>query len=101
MTCYQEITCPTCKSNDIGTAGHSANGVPRYLCKKTECSTKSFMLEYRYRAYEPGIKTQVVDMAINGSGIRDTARVLGINKNTVISTLKKRGKSRSGQPKTI
>jgi hypothetical protein len=28
-------------------------------------------------------------MAINGSGIRDTARVLKINKNTVISTLKK------------
>jgi hypothetical protein len=28
-------------------------------------------------------------MAINGSGIRDTARVLKINKNTLISTLKK------------
>ena len=47
------------------------------------------MLDYRYKACEPGIKAQVVDMAINGSGIRDTARVLKINKNTVISTLKK------------
>jgi len=28
-------------------------------------------------------------MAMNGSGIRDTARVLGVGKNTVISTLKK------------
>lgn len=28
-------------------------------------------------------------MAINGSGIRDTARVLNINKNTIIRTLKK------------
>jgi transposase-like protein len=28
-------------------------------------------------------------MAMNGSGVRDTARVLGINKNTVISELKK------------
>jgi len=37
----------------------------------------------------PGVKRQVVEMAINGSGIRDTGRVLGINKNTVISTLKK------------
>ena len=34
------------------------------------------MLKYRYRAYEQGIKEQVVEMAINGSGIRDTARVL-------------------------
>jgi len=47
------------------------------------------MLKYRYRAYEQGIKEQIVEMAINGSGIRDTARVLNINKNTVISTLKK------------
>ena len=48
------------------------------------------MLTYRYKAYQPGIKEQVVEMAINSSGIRDTARVLGIAKGTVISTLKKK-----------
>ncbi|MFA5018606.1 MAG: IS1-like element transposase [Methylobacter sp.] len=64
MTCYQEITCP-------------------------DCETKTFMLAYRYKACRPGIKEQVVEMSINGSGIRDAARVLNINKNTVISTLKK------------
>lgn len=54
------------------------------------CSTKTFLLDYRYKACVPGIKHQVVEMAINdGSGIRDTGQVLGINKNTVISTLKK------------
>ena len=51
------------------------------------------MLEYRYKAYEPGIKKKVVDMAINGSGIRDTSRVLGINKKTVINTLKKKNRA--------
>lgn len=64
MTCYQEITCP-------------------------DCETKTLMLAYRYKACEPGIREQVVDMSLNGSGIRDTARVLKINQNTVISTLKK------------
>jgi len=54
------------------------------------------MLEYSYKAYEPGVKEQVVDMAINGSGIRDTARVLAISKGTVISTLKKRKSHRAG-----
>jgi transposase-like protein len=29
-------------------------------------------------------------MALNGSGIRDTARVLGISTDTVISELKKK-----------
>jgi transposase-like protein len=47
------------------------------------------MLNDRYRACQAGIKDQVVEMAINGSGLRDTARVLKINKNTIISTLKK------------
>lgn len=30
-------------------------------------------------------------MALNGSGIRDTARVLGISKDTVLSELKNEG----------
>ena len=72
-------------------------GTPRYRCDNSECKTKTFMLSYRYRAYEPGIKEQAVEMAINGSGIRDTARVLKINKNTVISTLKKRVQPCPGQ----
>ena len=46
------------------------------------------MLKYRYKAYVKGTKEQAVDIAINGSGIRDTSRVLGISKSTVISTLK-------------
>lgn len=70
-------------------AGRNRTGTQRYRCQASNCETKTFMLEYRYRAYEPGIKEQAVEMAINGSGIRDTARVLKINKNTVISTLKK------------
>ncbi|WP_425326528.1 IS1-like element transposase [Spirosoma utsteinense] len=45
---------------------------------------------YTHKAHEPGIKERVIDMALNGSGIRDTARVLKINMNTVMSTLKKR-----------
>jgi transposase-like protein len=96
MTCYQEIACPDCGSHQVVKAGYSASGERRYRCCNSDCPTKSFMLTYRYKAYQPGIKAQVVDMAINSSGIRDTARVLGIAKGTVISTLKKK---RQGSPK--
>ena len=88
--CSTQVHCPQCGSDDIRNFGYSKHGVPRYRCCNDECETTSFMLEYRYKAYEPGVKKQVIDMAINGSGIRDTSRVLGINKKTVISTLKKR-----------
>ncbi|CAK0778384.1 hypothetical protein CCP3SC1_950013 [Gammaproteobacteria bacterium] len=36
----------------------------------------------------PEVKEQIIDMAMNGSGIRDTARVLGISPGTVISKIK-------------
>jgi transposase-like protein len=38
----------------------------------------------------PEVKNKIIDMAINGSGIRDTARVLEISPTTVINELKKR-----------
>ncbi|MDD5581383.1 MAG: IS1 family transposase [Methylobacter sp.] len=89
MTCYQGIICPKCGGNTIAKSGFSAHGVRRYRCRHPDCPTQTFMRNYRYRAYEPGIKAQVVEMAINSSGNLDTARVLKINKNTVINTLKK------------
>jgi insertion element IS1 protein InsB len=36
------------------------------------------------------MKQQIVDMALNASGIRDTARVLHVSPTTVITELKKR-----------
>ncbi len=89
MACYQEVTCPHCGSHSIMKSGKSARGIQRYRCQQQDCSTKTFMQDYRYKAYEPGIKEKIVEMAINSSGIRETARVLNVNKNTVIRTLKK------------
>lgn len=82
---YQRVPCKYCKSTEVVRYG-TQSGHSRFRCK--ECG-RIFKTEYVYRAYEPGVKDQIVDMAINGSGIRDTARVLGIGKNTVIFELKK------------
>ena len=101
MTCYQEITCPNGGDNRIMKSGRNASGTQRYRCQNPSCPTKTFMLTYRYRAYQAGIKEQVVEMAINGSGIRDTARVLKIDKNTIISTLKKSNHTGAGQPQAV
>ena len=42
-----------------------------------------------YNARKPGVKEQNPILTLNGSGVRDIGRVLKINKNTVISELKK------------
>jgi transposase-like protein len=36
------------------------------------------------------VKRQIIDLTLNGSGIRDTARVLRISTDTVIHELKKK-----------
>ncbi len=86
MTCYHKVSCPTCGGGDIKKAGFSQSGEQRYQCCDAECPKHTFN-------YEPGIKEQIIDMATNSSGIRDTARVLQISKNTVIRTIKKKAKS--------
>ena len=72
--CSTPVLCPNCGSDEIKPFCYSKNNVPRYRCCNDKCETKTFMLEYRYKAYEPGIKEKVVGMAINGSGIRDNTQ---------------------------
>ena len=82
------VSCRYCgKPEAVRRKGRSTQGHQRYRCENCK---RTFQLDYNKRAYEPGIKEQVIHMALNGSGIRDTARVLGINMNTVMSTLKKK-----------
>ncbi len=90
LTYYQKASGLNCGSTEIVKADKNEHGKQRWRCVASDCEKKTFRLEYRYKAYELGIKEPVVEMAINGRGIRDTARVLEINKNTVISTLKKK-----------
>jgi transposase-like protein len=84
----EPLHCPNCDGIDVIKHGQSAAGKQRYRCQTPECN-KTFIRDYSYKGYLPGVKQQISDMAMNGSGIRDTARVLGISPNTVIDTLKK------------
>ena len=84
---FEEVRCPECNGNSTSKAGKSNNGEQRYQCTNADCSKKTFRLQYRYRACEHGVREQAVDTAINGSGIRDTARVLKISKTTVMKAI--------------
>ena len=85
----EPVICPSCNSTNVARHGKSAAGKQRYCCRNLECQRRSFILDFTYRGYLPEVKQQISDMSINGSGIRDTARVLKISPTTVIETLKK------------
>jgi transposase-like protein len=86
----QVLHCPNCQGTDIVRHGRSRQGKQRYRCRKKCCAGRAFLLEYSYAGQSPEVKQQIVDMAMNASGIRDTARVLHISPNTVLAELKKR-----------
>jgi transposase-like protein len=81
MACVN-VHCPRC---DVYRHGQNPKGHSRF--RSRECRSV-FQLTYTYLARKPGVKGQIVDMAFNGTGVRDTARTLKIGINTVIRTLK-------------
>jgi transposase-like protein len=83
------VRCPQCKKDQVVKRGKTSNEKQRYLSRNEVCPQQTFVSDYRHRGHLPHVKQQIIDMALNGGGIRDTARVLGISKDTVLSELKK------------
>ena len=84
------VCCPHCGRDHVVKRGQTANDKQRYLCRNPDCSARTFILDDDDLGRVPAIKKQIIEMALNGSGIRDTARVLRISPSTVISELKKK-----------
>ena len=87
---FQILNCPNCHGTDIVKHGKSPEGKQRYKCRENVCNGRTFILDYAYPGQSRQVKQQIVDMALNGSGVRDTARVLHVSHSTVIRELKKK-----------
>src|SRR5918998_1022769 len=86
---YVPVQCPHCHSTEVIKAGRQATGAQRSQCQNGQCARRIFLLQYQNRGRVPEVRSQVVDMALNGSGVRETARVLRISPTTVLAVLKK------------
>src|SRR4029453_13393798 len=86
----QVVHCPYCQGIDIVRHGTTPEGKQRYRCRTCPIRGRTFLLEYTYAGQSPDVKRQIVDLALNASGIRDTARVLHVSPTTVLKELKKK-----------
>ena len=87
----QVLHCPYCQGTDIVRHGTTSEGKQRYRCRACLLGRgRTFLLEYSYAGQSPEVKQQIIDMALNASGIRDTAQVLHVSPTTVMKELKKR-----------
>ncbi len=86
----QVICCPNCHGTNIVKFGKTRQGKQRFVCRESICDGRTFILDHSYPGRSRQVKQQIVDMALNGSGIRHTARILHVSPSTVINELKKR-----------
>src|SRR5713101_64548 len=83
------VRCPHCQSDHIVKRGKTARGTQRSLCQNTLCAKGSFLLDSCHRGCLPDVKHTIIDLSLNASGVRDTARSLHICPHTVRRELKK------------
>jgi len=66
------VVCPYCQEKQGVKRGKTDTEKQRYRCQNEECAHQSFLLDPAYRGRLPQVKQQVVEMSLNGSGVRDT-----------------------------
>src|SRR5262245_36183826 len=93
----QILHCPHGQGTEIIRHGKTRQGEQRSGCQETVCDGRTCLVEYSYAGHSAAIKPQIVDMAMNASGSRDTARVLHVSPTTVIKERKKRAGLAAGE----
>jgi transposase-like protein len=59
--------------------GTTSNGKVRYRCQQASTCGRTVMRDYAYPGRLPEVKRQIVARTLNGSGVREIARVLPIS----------------------
>ncbi len=80
-----QVLCPRCEGDQVYKHGKAPSGLQRYRCQS--CN-HCFQYEYRYEGNKASVRQKIIEMAMNGSGVNDTSRVLGVSNTTVIAHLK-------------
>ena len=86
------VKCPHCQSKAGVKYGKTSNGKERCRCQQSAEWGRTFLRSSASPGCLPTVQQQIVDMTLNGSGIRDIARVLHVGSNTVMRELKKSGR---------
>jgi len=83
-----QIHCPSCDGEEVRKFG-KRQGKQIYRCNNNACDRTTFRREYAYKACDPRVKSQVLDLKADGKGARAIGRMLSISKDTVANTLKR------------
>ena len=80
-----QVNCPHCQSVKVKKNGKKRTGKQNFLCHSCK---KQFQYEYSYKGADPTKKELVKTMTLNGSGVRDIHRVLGLSLVCILFVLR-------------
>ncbi|MBF0185318.1 MAG: IS1 family transposase [Magnetococcales bacterium] len=79
-----EVRCPDCDSLNVVKYGRQPNGAQRFICQNPSCTRRVFLLNYRSRASSAAARRQIIDLALEGANVEETARLLNLPQQTVL-----------------
>jgi transposase-like protein len=86
---FEPVHGPPCHGVAVVKYGKTSDGKQRVRCRKAQCECATFIRDDVYQGLLPEVKHKIVDISLNGSGIRAIARVFHISPSTVMHELKK------------
>src|SRR2546427_6683831 len=78
---FVQVQCPDCHSTDVVQYGKQANGTQRYRCNNRDGPRAIFLLQYQDKGRLPAVRQQIVDMTLNGSGVREDRKSTRLNSS--------------------
>lgn len=79
-----EVRCPDCDSLNVVRYGKQPNGTQRFICQNPQCKRRIFLLNYQTKPRDPATRQQIIELALGGVGVDETARLLNMPKKTVM-----------------
>jgi transposase-like protein len=76
--------CPHCQGEAVVKYGKTSTGKERFRCQPTPQCGRTCLRRSASPGCLPTVKQQIVEMTLNGSGIRAITRVLQVGPNTVL-----------------
>lgn len=79
-----EVRCPDCDSLNVVKYGRQPNGVQRFICQHPPCKRRTFLLNYQVKPHTPATRQQIIDLALSGADVDETARLLSLPQDIVL-----------------
>ena len=101
MAVWLPVLCPDCGAIIWSSTLDWSQALQRYLCQNPECLRRTFVLNTEHPGRRRETKQKIMEMALDGSKVRDPARVLQVSPATVIKELKKVDTPRIGESAVV